>query len=129
MDMLVISDGLFNKAARIKRVSEVVQHRIRKKPCQPDEDVEKSKEFLQNLQSLLFCSVNGTSRIKFFDFSTTFYTTIPHDKLKSKLHDIINQCFFHKNENRRFQHVAIRYVDTNFVRGYSDAPTNILMQM
>ena len=44
--------------------------------------------------------------IKSFDFST-LYTTIPHDKLKSKLKEIINQCFFHKNGNRRFQYVVI----------------------
>ena len=56
-----------------------------------------------------------------FDFST-LYTTIPHDKLKSKLKAIINQCFFHKNGNRRFQYVVIGYKDTYFVRDHSDAP-------
>ena len=50
------------------------------------------------------------------------YTTIPHDKLKSKLKEIINQCFFHKNGNRRFQYVVIGYKDTYFVRDHSDAP-------
>ena len=45
------------------------------------------------------------------DFST-LYTTIPHDKLKSKLKEIINQCFFHKNGDRRFQYVVIGYKDT-----------------
>ena len=34
------------------------------------------------------------------------YTTVPHDKLESKLRDIINQCLFHKNGNRRFQYVV-----------------------
>ena len=50
------------------------------------------------------------------------YTTIPHDKLKSKLKEIINQCFFHKNGNRRFQYVVIGCKDTYFVRDHSDAP-------
>ena len=50
------------------------------------------------------------------------YTTIPHDKLKSKLKEIINQCFFHKNGNRRFRYVVIGYKDTCFVRDHSDAP-------
>ena len=58
---------------------------------------------------------------KSFDFST-IYTTKYHDKLKSKLKEIINQCFFHKNGNRRFQYVDIGYIDTYFVRDHSDAP-------
>ena len=58
---------------------------------------------------------------KILDFST-LYTTIPHDKLKSKLKEIINQCFFHKNGNRRFQYVVIGYKDTYFVQDHSDAP-------
>ena len=55
-------------------------------------------------------------------FSSTLYTTIPHDKLKSKLKEIINQCFFHKNGNRRFQYVVTGYKDTYFVWDHSDAP-------
>ena len=51
-----------------------------------------------------------------------YYTTIPHDKLKCKLKAIINQCFFHKNGNRRFQYVVIGYKDTYFIRDHSDAP-------
>ena len=57
---------------------------------------------------------------KIFRFST-LYSTILHDKLKSKLKAIINQCFFHKNGNRRFQYVVIGYKDTYFVRDHSDA--------
>ena len=60
-------------------------------------------------------------KYKIFRF-LTLYTTIPHDKLKSKLKEIINQCFFHKNGNRRFQFVVIGYKDTYFVRDQSDAP-------
>ena len=42
--------------------------------------------------------------------------------MKSKLKEIINQCFFHKNGNRRFQYVVIGNKDTYFVRDHSDAP-------
>ena len=77
-----------------------------------------SKELSENLKIQSLHSVNS---IKSFDFST-LYTTIPHDKLKSKLKDIINQCFFHKNGNRRFQYVVIGYKDTYFIRDHSDAP-------
>ena len=73
-----------------------------------------SKELLENLKAQSLHSVNS---IKSFDFSTV-YTTIPHDKLK----EIINQCFFQKNGNRRFQYVVIGYKDTFFVRDHSDAP-------
>ena len=45
-----------------------------------------------------------------------------HDKLKSKLKETINQCFFHKNGNCRFQYVVIGYKDTYFVLDHSDAP-------
>ena len=77
-----------------------------------------SKELLENLKAQSLHSVNS---IKSFNFST-LYTTIPHDKLKSKLKTIFNQCFFHKNGNRRFQYVVIGYKDTYFVRDHSDAP-------
>ena len=73
-----------------------------------------SKELLENLKAQSLHSVNS---IKSFDFST-LYTTIPHDKLKSKLKAIINQCFFHQNDNRQFQYVVIGY----FIRDHSDAP-------
>ena len=77
-----------------------------------------SKELLGNLKAQSLHSVNS---IKSFDFST-LYTTIPHDKLKSKLKEIINQCFFHKNGNLWFQYVVIGYKYTYFVRDHSDAP-------
>ena len=77
-----------------------------------------SKELLENLMAQSLYSVNS---IKYFDFST-LYTTISHDKLKSKLKAIINQCFFYKNGNRRFQNVVICYKDTYFIRDHSDAP-------
>ena len=56
-----------------------------------------SKELFESLKAQSLYSVNS---IKSFDFST-LYTTIPHDKLKSKSKEIINQCFFLKNGNRR----------------------------
>ena len=77
-----------------------------------------SKELLENLQAQSLHSVNS---IKSFDFST-LYITIPHNKLKSKLKEIINQCFFHKNSTRRFQNVVIGYKETYSVWDHSDAP-------
>ena len=77
-----------------------------------------SKELLENLKAQSLHSVNSINSSDF----CTLYTTIPHDKLKSMLKEIISQCFFHKNGNRRFQYVVIGYKDTYFVRGHSDAP-------
>ena len=62
-----------------------------------------SKELLENLKAQYIHSVNS---IKSFEFSS-LYTTIPHDKLKSNLKEIINQCFFHKNGNRRFSMLSL----------------------
>ena len=51
-----------------------------------------SKELLEHLQSPNF---NHITNIKSFDFST-LYTTIPHQKLKSRLAAIIRNSFIHK---------------------------------
>ena len=77
-----------------------------------------SKELLENLKAQ---SVHSVNSIKYFDLST-LYTTIPHDKLKSKLKEIINLCFFHKNGKNCFQYVVIDYKDTFIVRVHSDTP-------
>ena len=52
-----------------------------------------SKELLENLHSTSLSSVNS---IQSFDFST-LCTTIPHNKLKSRLFEIIAQTFKYKN--------------------------------
>ena len=52
------------------------------------------------------------------------FTKFPHDKLKLKLRDIIEQCFFHRNGNLRFQNVVFGYADRCFGQGHSDAPQN-----
>ena len=74
--------------------------------------------YLENLKTQSLHSVNS---IKSFNFST-LYTTIPQDKLRSRLKEIINQCFFHENGNHRFQYVVTGYKDTYFVRDHSAAP-------
>jgi hypothetical protein len=48
-----------------------------------------SKELLENLKSH---DVSKIDSIKTYDFST-LYTTIPHNKLKSRLFQIIDNCF------------------------------------
>ena len=58
-----------------------------------------SKELLEHLQSPNF---NNITSIKSFDFST-LYTTIPYQKLKSRLAAIIRNSFIHKNGHRRYK--------------------------
>ena len=56
--------------------------------------LKKSKERLENLKDQAICEVDS---IKTFDCST-HYTTIPHDKLTSKLREIINYCCYHNSK-------------------------------
>ena len=48
------------------------------------------------------------------------YTTIPHDKLKSRLFQIIDDCFLNKNGTRKYKFLVIGKQDTYFVRNHSD---------
>ena len=52
-----------------------------------------SKDLLDNLKSRSFSRV---SSIKTFDLST-LYTTLPHDKLKTRLKETIHKAFSHRN--------------------------------
>ena len=76
-----------------------------------------SKELLEHLHSHSLTSVHS---IKTFDFST-LYTTIPHDKLKSRLTDIIRQAFRFKNGNSRYKYIVVNYLHTYFVQNHSEA--------
>ena len=76
-----------------------------------------SKELLENLKSQNFSHINS---IKTYDF-TTLYTTIPHDKLKTRLFDIIDNCFFNKNGKRKYKYLVIGHRMNYFVVHHSDA--------
>jgi hypothetical protein len=55
-----------------------------------------SKERLVNPEALIFSQINS---IKMYDFSTVC-TTIPREKLKSRLFDIIDNCSLTKMGKR-----------------------------
>ena len=76
-----------------------------------------SKELLEPLQSPNF---NHITSIKSFDFST-LYTTIPHQKLKSRLATIIRNSFIHKNGNRRYKFLVLGHEGPYFVKEHSDS--------
>ena len=75
-----------------------------------------SKELLEHLKSPNF---NNITNIKSFEFST-LYTTIPHDKLKSRLASIIRNSFVFKNGNRRYKYLVLGHEDSYFVKEHSD---------
>ena len=68
-----------------------------------------SKDLLDNLKSREFAKVHS---VKTFDFST-LYTTIPHEKLKCRLKQIINKSFGGKN-GRRYNFIVLGYNSTYF---------------
>ena len=76
-----------------------------------------SKELLDHLKSPNF---NLITNIKSFDFST-LYTTIPHQKLKSRLASIIRNSFIPKNGNRRYHNLVLGREGLYFVREHSDS--------
>ena len=76
-----------------------------------------SKELVDNLHSPHFNSVHS---IRSYDFST-LYTTIPHEKLKLRLGDIIKSTFFHKNGSRRYKFLVIHPLGNYFVREHTDS--------
>jgi hypothetical protein len=67
-----------------------------------------SKDLLDNLKSRSFSQV---SSIKTFDFST-LHTTLPHDKLKTRLKETIHKAFSHRNDGSKF--VVLGYNSTYF---------------
>ena len=75
-----------------------------------------SKELLDNLKSKP-CS--NITHIKTFDFST-LYTTIPHNKLKTRFKELIHNVFHHKNGKRRYQYLVVNRNTSYFVINHSE---------
>ena len=58
------------------------------------------------LSSLAHLRVRKATSIQKFDFST-LYTYIPHDLLKSRMNNIINNAFKHKNRATQYTHINV----------------------
>ena len=58
------------------------------------------------LSSLGHLGVRKATSIRTFDFST-LYTSIPHDLLKSRMNNIINNAFKHKNGATRYTRIKV----------------------
>ena len=64
------------------------------------------KDSTNLLSSLGHLEVHRATSIQAFDFST-LYTSIPHDLLKSRMNNIINNAFKHKNGATRYTHIKV----------------------
>jgi hypothetical protein len=64
-----------------------------------------SNELLANLKAQNFSQINS---IKTYDF--------PHDELKSRLLDIIDNCFVNKNGKRKYSYLVISHQKHYFVK-------------
>ena len=61
---------------------------------------------------------NHITNIKSIDFST-LYTTIPHQKLKSRLASVIRNSFLHKNGKRRYKYLILGREGPYFVQEHA----------
>ena len=58
------------------------------------------------LPSLAHLGVRKATSIQTFYFST-LYTSLPHDLLKPRMNNIINNAFKHKNGAARYTHIKV----------------------
>ena len=62
-----------------------------------------SSELMQKMNSFHYPKIIS---IQTFDFST-LYTSIPHQKLKDRIHTLVNQTFLYENEFCRYKHLVV----------------------
>jgi hypothetical protein len=74
---------------------------------------------LKNSNERFKKNVSKRNSIKTHDFST-LYTTIPHEKLKSRLFDIIDNCSFNENGKREYSYLVISHQKHYFVKYLSN---------
>ena len=84
------------------------------------------------LSSLGHLGVHRATSIQTFDFST-LYTSIPHDLLKSRMNNIINNAFKHKNGATRYTHNKVgrnkSYFTSNPLNGDNKYTANDICKM
>ena len=87
---------------------------------QPTPEVGSIRCGSSRIQKNYYPNFNHITSIKSFDFST-LYTTIPNQKLKSRLATIIRNSFIHKNGNRRYKFLVLGREGPYFVKEHSDS--------
>ena len=76
-----------------------------------------SSELLQKMNSF-HCS--KITSIQTFGFST-LYTSIPHQKLKDRIHMLVNQTFLYKNGSSRYKYLVVNGERTFFTNEETSA--------
>ena len=76
-----------------------------------------SSELLQKMNSFHYPKITS---IQTFDFST-LYKSIPHQKLKDRIHLFVNQTFLYKNGSRRYKHLLVNVDGTFFTNEETSA--------
>ena len=84
------------------------------------------------LSSLGHLGVHKATSIQTFDFSF-LYTSIPHDLLKSRINNIINNAFKHKNGATQYIHIRVgrnkSYFTSDPLNGGSKYTANDICKM
>ena len=86
------------------------------------------KNSLNLLSSLGYLGVHRATSIQTFDFST-LYTSIPHDLLKSRMNNIINNAFKHKNGATRYTHIKVGRNKSDSLNGDNKYTANAICKM
>ena len=76
-----------------------------------------SSELLQKMNSFHYPKITS---IQAFDFST-LYTSNPHQKLKDRIHMLVNQTFLYRNGSRRYKHLVVNGDRTFFTNQETSA--------
>ena len=77
-----------------------------------------SSELLQQkMNSFHYPKITSVQTVEF----STLYTSIPHQKLKDRMHMLVNQIFLYKNGSRRYKHLVVNGDRTFFTNEETSA--------
>lgn len=82
-----------------------------------------SKKFKRFIRKFKITIIKKNFQHENFDFST-LYTTIPHTKLKTRLKELINLCFFSKKGTRRYKYLVLGRDSAYFVKNHTESNKN-----
>ena len=84
-------------------------------------DSENSTSLLSSLDQL---DVHTATSVQTFDFST-FYTSIPHDLLKSRISNLVHNAFRKKDWSVRYTHIKVTRAQGNFTHDINGSGDNM----
>ena len=83
-----------------------------------------SSEFHQKMNSFYYLKTTSIQTVEF----STLYTSIRHQKLKDRIHMLVNQTFLYKNGSRRYKYLVLNGTffineETSAGKKYDETPT------